>query len=154
MHLVLSPDDTLRVVTEQPDSLSVGFYCDLCAQQSGRRRMLGVASQSPTTFGGWDVWIARRVGRAPHPEGMAARPSPLTIANDGGVPHGVPEPIATAPGRRLVLIPISPLTPAAQFICRRKVPRGQRPHRPRVARTKLVELAEQAVAAGRRDAYV
>jgi hypothetical protein len=129
-------------MTEQSEPYVVSFYCDPCARRSGRRRLLGGAEQNPAIYGGWAIWVTRRVGHVPRP-----REDP--VGNDGGVPHGdFPEPAARAPGKRLVMIQIHPLTPAAQLICRRC------PARPREARTALVELAEQAVAAGRCDAYV
>jgi hypothetical protein len=111
--------------------------------------MLAVANRNPATYGGWDISVARRDGHSPQRRHHAG-------GNDGGVPHGdVPQlTVARSADKRLALIPIYPGTPAAQLICRRKVPPGQRPHRPRPARDKLVELAEQAEAAGRHDAYV
>jgi hypothetical protein len=137
---------TVAVVSEQAEPYAIGIYCDPCARRSGRRRLLAVAQRNPATFGGWDIAVARRAGRA--------HPGDKPVGNDGGVPHGdFPEPALTAPGKRLRLIPISPLESATQLVCRRKVPKGERPHRPRMARTRVVELAEQAAAAGRRDAY-
>jgi hypothetical protein len=136
-------------VPEQPEPYTVGFYCDPCARRDGRRRLLAVANRNPATIGGWDIAVTRRAGHSPerrhHPGG-----------NDGGVPHGdVPQLVTgTAPDKRLQLIPIYPLTPAAQLICRRRVPPGERPHRPRLSRTALVGLAERTAAAGRHDAYV
>ena len=68
----------------------------------------------------------------------------------GGHPHGPRTrvgPVLVPGGHRFVLVPLSMWAPAAQLICYRC------PARPRVARAKLVELAEQAMAAGRRDAY-
>ena len=111
--------------------------------------MLGVANRNPATVGGWDIWVARRDGHSPQRRHHAG-------GNDGGVPHGDVSQLTVArrPDKRLALIPIYPLTPATQLKCRRKVPEGERPHRARVARMKLVELAEQAEAAGRHDAYV
>jgi hypothetical protein len=109
--------------------------------------MLACANRSPATYGGWDILVSRRVGRP--------RPGDKPVGNDGGVPHGdFPMPVLSAEGKRAVFVAISPLESAAQLVCRRKVPEGERQHRPRVARAKLVELAEQAEAAGRRDAYV
>jgi hypothetical protein len=111
--------------------------------------MLAVANRNPATYGGWDISVARRDGHSPQRRHHAG-------GNDGGVPHGdVPQlTVARSADKRLALIPIYPGTPAARLLCRRKVPPGQRPHRPRPARDKLVELAEQAEAAGRHDAYV
>ena len=63
-------------------------------------------------------------------------------------------PVLSAAGKRSVFVAITPLESAVQLKCRRKVSRGEQPHRPRLSRAKLVELAEQALAAGRRDAYV
>jgi hypothetical protein len=134
-------------VSEQSEPYVVAFYCDPCARRSGHRRTLAVANQNPATYGGWDIAVVRRAGRP--------RPAEKPVGNDGGVPHGdVPMPILSAPGKRLVLVSVHVLEPAAQLMCRRKVPTGQRPHRPRVARVELVELASQAEAAGRHDAYV
>jgi len=134
-------------VSEQGEPYVVGFYCDPCARRSGRRRLLASAHSNPATYGGWDILVGRRVGRP--------RPGDKPVGNDGGVPHGhFPIPVLSADGKRSVFVAISPLESAVQLKCRRKVPKGERPHRPRVARTKLVELAEQAKAAGRRDAYV
>lgn len=138
---------TLDIVVEQPEPYVVGFYCDACARRSGRRRLLAVANRNPVRFDGWDVAVVRRAGQP--------RPGEHPLGNDGGVPHGdFPMPILSAPGKRSVAVSISPMDPAAQLQCRRKVPEGERPHRPRVARSKLVELAEQTEAAGRHDAYV
>lgn len=139
----------MPTVDEQTEPYVVGFYCDPCARRSGRPRLLATASRNPATFGGWDLWVARRDGRTPR---LRNKPG----GNDGGVPHGdVPQlPVARSADKRLALIPIFPLTPAAQLICRRKVPKGERPHRPRMARTTMVEIAERTEAAGRHDAYV
>jgi hypothetical protein len=135
-------------VPKQPEPYVVAFYCDPCARRSGRRRMLAVANRNPATYGGWDISATRRVGHVPSPK---QKP----VGNDGGVPHGdSPGAVATAPGKRLVLVSVPVLEPAAQLVCRRKVPEGERQHRPRVARAKLVELADKAEAVGRHDAYV
>jgi hypothetical protein len=134
-------------VSKQGEPYVVGFYCDPCARRSGHLRLLATANQNPATFGGWDIWVSRRIGHAAGPNKV--------VGNDGGVPHGdFPGPVATAPERRLVQVLVGPFAPAAQLKCRRKVPRGERPHRPRVALAKLIKLAEQAMAAGRHDAYV
>jgi hypothetical protein len=57
-------------------------------------------------------------------------------------------PVLQPGGLRWVLIPMKAGLRAAELIC------YQCPARPRVARAKLVELAVQTEAAGRRDAYV
>lgn len=134
-------------MVEQPEPYVVGFYCDPCARRSGRRRLLAIANRSSSVFGGWDIAVVRRAG--------SPRPAEKPVGNDGGVPHGdFPMPILSAPGKRVVFISISPLERAVQLKCRRKIPKGERPHRPRVARTELVERAHQAEDAGRHDAYV
>jgi hypothetical protein len=72
----------------------------------------------------------------------------LTVISAGGAPHGPRErtgPVVQ-PGHRFVLVPLT--APAAALDC----PNCRA--RPRLARAKLVALAEQALAAGRRDAYV
>jgi hypothetical protein len=140
---------TLAVVSEQHEPYVVGFYCLPCYRRYGRRRFLAVANSNPATFGGWDIDVARRAGHSPQRRHHAGR-------NDGGVVHGDVSQLVTktAPDKRLQLIPIYPLSPAAQLICRRKVPEGERPHRPRLSRAAMVELVEGAKAAGRHDVYV
>lgn len=57
-------------------------------------------------------------------------------------------PVLQPGGLRFVWVPLKAGLLSAQLICYKC------PARPRLSRAKLVELAEQAVAAGRRDAYV
>ena len=64
----------------------------------------------------------------------------------GGAVPDHPKHIAPKPGR-FQLVPLDFGVSAAEFICQRCKAR------PRVAIKKLVELAEQAMAAGRHDAY-
>jgi hypothetical protein len=112
-------------------------------------RLLAVAERGPHPWCHPDLWhlwrfsVARRAGRAPTEPGVA-----VATSRGGGIPHGDRKRVAMQVGRRLALVPLSLDDSAAQLICRHCKAR------PRVSRAKLVELAEQAVAAGRRDAYV
>jgi hypothetical protein len=116
------------------------FYCDRCAQRDGRKRILAVAERGPDRH--WRLSVFRRAGRAPAEPGVA-----VATSRTGGVPHGERKRVAMQVGRRLVLVPLHPFATAAQLICRHCKAR------PRPSRTKLVEMAEQTVAKGRRDAY-
>lgn len=125
------------------------FYCDRCARRDGRKRILAVAERGPHPWCPPDLWnlwgfsVVRRAGRAPSEPGVA-----VATSYSGGVPHGEPKRVAMRVGRRLALVPLNLFEPAAQLVCRHCKAR------PRVARAQLVELADQAEAAGRRDAYV
>jgi len=131
-------------VAEQPDSYAVVFRCDRCARRSGRAPVLAVGNPDPSApvEWSWRLWARR----ASHP--LPPMEKGGISSHGGGVPHGSMRRLDTR-GRqntRLALIPL--MAPAAQLICHRCKAK------PRVARAKLVELAEQAMAAGRRDAYV
>jgi hypothetical protein len=147
-------------MSEQPAPHDVVFYCDPCARRSGRRRLLAAADRDAATSDGWRFWLARRGGRkvmVPLYNGRQVPAVALVTPTIGGHLHGPRQrigPVLQLGGHRFVLVPFDVAAPAAQLICYRNVPKGQRPHRPRVARTTLVELAERAVAYGRRDAYV
>jgi hypothetical protein len=131
-------------MTEQPEPYEVAIRCDRCLRRYGHdgARLLAVAELKPGED--WGVWEALRGGRGARP--VAVR--------EGGAPHGKVQYIA-APGpgagysraRRLVVDPIT--AAAAQLEC----PRKTCTHRPRESRARLVALAEQAMAAGRHDAY-
>jgi hypothetical protein len=109
---------------------------------------------------GWRFWLARRGGRkvtVPLYDGRQVPTVALVTPTIGGHLHGPRQrigPVLQPGGHRFVLVPLDVAAPAAQLICYRNVPRGERQHRPRVARSTLVELAEHTVAFGRRDAYV
>lgn len=72
----------------------------------------------------------------------------LTVLSAGGAPHGPRRRMGRVvqPGHRFILVPLT--APAAALDC------PNCPARPRLSRAKLVELAQQALAAGRHDAYV
>jgi hypothetical protein len=73
----------------------------------------------------------------------------IVRSHSGGAVPDNPRRVAVERGRRLVLTEVHPLeVSAAQLICRDCTAR------PRVALAKLMELADQAEAAGRHDAYV
>ena len=134
-------------MSEQREPDRVVFYCDRCAQRDGRKRILAVAERGGDPWfpqrDDWRLSVARRVGQAPVVPGAA-----VATSHSGGLPHGEPKRVTMQLRRRLALVPILLFDPAAQLICRHCKAR------PRVARAKLVELADQAEAAGRRDAYV
>jgi hypothetical protein len=119
----------------------VVFRCDRCARRFGRAPVLAKAARNSGE--GWGLWLARRTGRHPH-SGMALPWGGPPNANGKlfYLSHG------SKPGEsRLLWIPFT--ESAAQLACRRRC--GARP---RVARTMLIKMAEQAIAAGRHDAYV
>ena len=130
---------------EQSHLYRVTFYCDPCAQRWGRGPVLAVAEREPwMAEGHWRFEVARRTPRKVSPE--RARIGALTSYSGGAVPDQ-PKRFVGKPGR-FQLIPLSAFdTSAAGLICRKC------PARPRVALAKLIELAEQAMAAGRHDAY-
>jgi hypothetical protein len=137
-------------VSEQPNRYRVTFYCDRCVRREGHKRILAVAERGPHPHWHpdlWDQWrlsIARRTPRRVSPE--RARIGPVKSYSGGAVPDH-PQHFAPKPGR-FQLVPLHPFDTATQLICRHCKAR------PREAVAKLVELAEQTVAAGRRDAYV
>jgi hypothetical protein len=141
-------------VSEQREPHDVVIYCDRCASRYGSRRLLAAADRYPgpgpgTAYpsDGWRFWLGRRAGRKVRITDGGYMP---LMRSAGGVPHGPRErvgPVLQPGGHRFGLVPLDMWTPAAQLICHKC------PARPRVARAKLVELAERAVAAGRRDAY-
>jgi hypothetical protein len=94
--------------------------------------------------GHWLLDVTRRSSRKISPERVRA--GSIRSYSGGAVPDR-PRHIAPKPGR-FQLIPVLAFeTSAAQLIC----PKCRA--RPRVAVAKLIELAEQAMAAGRHDAY-
>jgi hypothetical protein len=108
--------------------------------------MLAVANrESDWPEGQWWVQVARRSRRPISPE--RARAEPVRSYSGGAVPDR-PNRFFPTPGR-FQLVPLNnPDASAVQLIC----PKCSA--RPRVARAKLVELADQTEAAGRHDAYV
>jgi hypothetical protein len=147
-------------MSEQPAPNDVLFYCDACARRSGRRRFLAAGDQDRAMSDGWRLWLARRGGRkvtVPLYGGRQVPTVALVTPTIGGRLHGPRQrigPVLQPGGHRFVLVPLDVAAPAAELVCYRNVPRGERQHRPRVARTMLVELAEQTIASGRCDAYV
>jgi hypothetical protein len=137
---------TLLVVSEQSAAYRVTFYCDRCAQRWGRGPILAVADREPWMVeGDWRLQVTRRSSRPISPERVKA--GSIRSYSGGAIPDR-PRSIAPKPGR-FQLVPLHAFeTSAAQLVC----PKCKA--RPRVALAKLVELAEQALAAGRRDAYV
>jgi hypothetical protein len=135
---------TLGTVPEQRDQYRVAVYCDRCAQRRGRGPVLAVAQREPWMVDGhWQLKVARRLPRRLPPES----PRVVTSYSGGAVPDRRKRWQAER-GRRLVLVPVHALErSAALLICQKCKAR------PRVAVAKLVELAEQAMAAGRHDAY-
>ena len=146
-HKILScgRQRTLPVVSEQSDAYRVTFYCDRCAQRWGRGPVLAVADREPWMVEGhWRFHIARRTPRRLSPERV--RMGSMKSYSGGAVPDQ-PRRFAPKVGR-FQLVPLSAFhASAAGLIC----PKCKA--RPRVAIEKLVELAEQAMAAGRHDAY-
>jgi hypothetical protein len=139
-------------VSEQRDPFQVLFRCDCCARRSGRAQILATANRdgSPNEWGwrppdGWRLWYARRLQR---PLRLAETTQHLTVWATGGTPHGPRERMGRVvqPGHRFILVPLT--KPSVALNCPTCLAR------PRLARAKLVELAEQTLAAGRRDAYV
>lgn len=132
-------------MSEQSDAYRVTFYCDCCAQRWGRGPVLAVAHRgSDWPEGQWWVQVARRSRRPISPE--RARAESVKSYSGGAVPDR-PNRFIPTPGR-FQLVPLTnPDVSAVRLICRKCSAR------PRVARVKLVELAEQAMAGGRHDAY-
>jgi hypothetical protein len=132
-------------MAEQRDQYRVTFHCDLCAQRWGRGPVLAVAEREPWMVEGhWRFQVARRTPRKVTPE--RARIGSIPSYSGGAIPD-YPTRIAPKVGR-FQLVPLSVFhTSAARLICQRCKAR------PRVAVEKLIELAEQAMAAGRHDAY-
>lgn len=134
------------------------IHCDRCAQRRGRGPVLAVADRTlrcpilalaarqPRCPEGWRIWrlrVARRLARRLPPHWQ-----PVATSYSGGAVPDQPKRVALERGRRLVLVPLHPLeASAAQLICR------DCKARPRVSQAKLIELAEQAEAASRHDAY-
>jgi hypothetical protein len=135
---------TLAVVSEQPNRYSVTFYCDRCAQRWGYAPVLAVANREPWMVEGhWWLQVARRLPRRLPPELL---PFPVKSHSGGAVPDQPKR--AVVKRGRFALVRLSALeASAAQLICQKCKAR------PRVAVTKLIELAEQAMAASRHDAY-
>lgn len=132
-------------MVEQPKRFDVVFYCDQCAQHSGRRRILAAAARDNRLPEGRRLWIGRRLPRRPSQSWRQGAPFAHSYSG-GAVPDNRTR--VMLPSGRFVWVPLHPVaSPAAQLICYTCTAR------PRVARTKLVELAEQAEARGRRDAY-
>jgi hypothetical protein len=131
-------------VREQPNQYRVTFYCDRCARRDGRNRIVAVADRGvdPQHPDFWWMSVARRAGRAPTKPSSA-----VGTSRSGGLPHGESKRVKMQVGRRLVLVPLHPLDSAAQLICRHCKAR------PRIAQAKLIQLADQAMAIGRHDAY-
>jgi hypothetical protein len=95
--------------------------------------------------GAWELQVARRMPRRLSAERV--RIGSVKSYSGGAVPDQ-PKRFAPKVGR-FQLVPLSAFhTSAAGLICQKCKAR------PRVAVTKLYELAEQAMAAGRHDAYV
>ena len=135
-HKILSfgRQRTLPVVPEQRDQYRVTVYCDQCAQRWGRGPILAVVEKEPWMVDGhWRLAISRQV--------------PVATSYSGGVIPDRPKRFAIQ-RRRLQLVPVSVLSASA---ARLQCPKCAA--RPRVAVAKLMELAEQAMAAGRHDAY-
>ncbi len=131
---------TLAVVSGQSDAYRVTFYCDRCAQRWGRGPVLAMADREPWMVEGHRrLQVARRLSR------IVEAAIPVKSYSGGAVPDQ-PKRFVVKPGR-FQLVPLGFGVPAAGLICQKCKAR------PRVAVTKLIELAEQAMAAGRRDAY-
>jgi hypothetical protein len=92
--------------------------------------------------GYWYKRIARRL-----PRRVPSERAPSVMPHSGGAVPDYPQRTIVERGRRLVLVQLDGRATAAQLICTKCKAR------PRVAVAKLVELAEQAMAAGRHDAY-
>ena len=146
-HKILScgRQRTLPIVNEQSDVYRVTFHCDRCAQRWGRGPILAVAEREPWMVKGhWRFQVARRTPRKVTPERVKLGSIP---SYSGGAIPDQPKHIAPRPGR-FQLVPLSAFhASAAQLICQRCKAR------PRIAVAKLTDLAEQAMAAGRHDAY-
>ena len=132
-------------MAKQTNQYRVTFYCDQCAQRWGRGPVLAVADRgSDWPEGQWWVQVARRIRQPISPE--RARAESVKSYSGGAVPDR-PKRFLPTPGR-FQLVPLTnPEVSAARLICRKCSAR------PRVALAKLIELAEQAMAAGRHDAY-
>ena len=147
-HRILScgRQRTLAVVSEQSAGYRVTFYCDRCARRWGRSPILAIADKEPWTVDGhWRLRVTRRRSRPISPE--RARAGSIRSYSGGAVPDR-PRHIAPKPGR-FQLVPVLAIeTSAAQLIC------PKCGARPRVAMEKLGDMADQAMAAGRLDAYV
>jgi hypothetical protein len=129
-------------VSEQSGRYRVTFYCDQCARSSGYRRVLAVAEREPDwPEGYWYLRIARRLPRRLSPERV-----PSLKSHSGGAVPNLPQRFIVKPGR-FQLVQLHAEATTARLICRGCTAR------PRVARAKLEELAEHAMAAGRHDAY-
>jgi transposase InsO family protein len=148
----LRGNGTLGRVSKQRDRFQIAFRCDRCARRHGRAQILATANRdaTPNAWGirppdGWRLWYARRL---PKRVRLAETPQSLTVVSAGGAPHGPRKRmgLVVQPGHRLILVPLT--APAAALDC------PDCPARPRLSRAKLVELAEQTLAAGRRDVYV
>jgi hypothetical protein len=106
----------------------IAIRCDVCHRRYGRAPVLAMVDGDGR--GDRDVTVARRRSR---------RIGVVRAGDRVGAPR--------VPGARLDL---EPLTASwAQLVC----PTRNCTHKPREARAKLVELAEQARAANRPDAY-
>lgn len=123
---------------EQRERVEIAVYCDRCRHWYGDEQLLARVDRVPGE--GWQVWVARRADRAPFATVVAP-----TVGAPPGPLLSFGQYIEVGDRHRLVLLPLR--GSAAQLACRRC------PRRPREARAKLVKLAEQAIAAGRRDAY-
>jgi hypothetical protein len=131
---------TLPVVREQTDAYRVIFYCDRCAQRWGRGPVLAVAEREPWMVEGhWWLRVARRLPR------RVEAPLPAKSYSGGAVPDQ-PKRFVVERGR-IGFVQLSVQATAALLICQKCKAR------PRVAIAKVIELAEQAMAAGRHDAY-
>jgi hypothetical protein len=141
----LRPLPYTPVVSEQSDAYRVTFYCDCCAQRWGRGPVLAIADRgSDWPEGCWWLQVARRRSRPISPE--QARAESVRSYSGGAVPDR-PNRFKPKPGR-FQLVPLNTFgISAAGLVC----PKCKA--RPRVAVAKLVELAEQAMAASRHDAY-
>jgi hypothetical protein len=94
--------------------------------------------------GHWRLRVARRLPRRLPPDLL---PFPVKSYSGGAVPDRPAR--AVVRSGRYVFVQVRALdVSAAQLICQKCKAR------PRVALAKLIELAEQAMAAGRHDAYV
>ncbi|HEV8425709.1 MAG TPA: hypothetical protein VGS14_11040 [Actinomycetes bacterium] len=147
---------SLWIMAEQPLPHDVVFYCDQCARRHGSRRLLAAADRysepGPGTAwpsDGWRLWLGRRSGRKVR---LTSVTGPTALSGGGHPDKRRPRervgPVLRPGGLRFLWVPLDMWAPAAQLICYKCSAR------PRVARAKLVELAEQAMAAGRHDAYV
>ena len=128
------------------DPVTVEFRCDRCLRRRGRPPLLAEVSRSAD--GTWEVSVAIRGGRR----------IDLPLAYHD--PRRGEVELIDAPSNpiepRVVLVPVGSSPSPNVFASRKSVQLDCRrcSNRPRLAGWELLELASQAVAGGRRDAYV